>query len=204
MFFWSHVDVMENSKMLPSNRITHFSGPDHQPLPLAMPWYSSSSSYAPMAAAASGLVVVVVLVEEALVEEMPVSKLSLFWRTKNTLDTSNGTITPVSSTQLVHTSSNSCQGRFVINFQGKKSTLPLPVESKDCYRSIAEYANHRVWKTCRTFRMDLFWFKRSSFAMKKIKHVGHDEVLVWRVWDWQTEHACHFQSFLKSRANSAE
>ena len=26
MFFWSHVDVMENSKMLPSNRITHFSG----------------------------------------------------------------------------------------------------------------------------------------------------------------------------------
>ena len=63
--------------MLPSNRITHFSGPDHQPLPLAMPWYSSSS-YAPMAAAASGLVVVVVLVEEALVEEMPVSKLSLF------------------------------------------------------------------------------------------------------------------------------
>ena len=64
--------------MLPSNRITHFSGPDHQPLPLAMPWYSSSSSYAPMAAAASGLVVVVVLVEEALVEEMPVSKLSLF------------------------------------------------------------------------------------------------------------------------------
>ena len=62
--------------MLPSNRITHFSGPDHQPLPLAMPWYSSSS-YAPMAAA-SGLVVVVVLVEEALVEEMPVSKLSLF------------------------------------------------------------------------------------------------------------------------------
>ena len=120
MFFWSHVDVMENSKMLPSNRITHFSGPDHQPLPLAMPWYSSSSSYAPMAAAASGLVVVVVLVEEALVEEMPVSKLSLFWRTKNTLDTSTGAITPVSSTQLVHTSSNSCQGRFVINFQGKK------------------------------------------------------------------------------------
>ena len=112
MFFWSHVDVMENSKMLPSNRITHFSGPDHQPLPLAMPWYSSSSSYAPMAAAASGLVVVVVLVEEALVEEMPVSKLSL-WRTKNTLDT---TTTPVSTTST----SNSCQGRFVINFQGKK------------------------------------------------------------------------------------
>ena len=83
MFFWSHVDVMENSKMLPSNRITHFSGPDHQPLPLAMPWYSSSSSYAPMAAAASGLVVVVVLVEEALVEEMQNQKeQAISWKVK--------------------------------------------------------------------------------------------------------------------------
>ena len=106
MFFWSHVDVMENSKMLPSNRITHFSGPDHQPLPLAMPWYSSSSSYAPMAAAAGGT-----------------GWRSFGWRnasfkTQSLTDEkySGHHYTPVSTTST----SNSCQGRFVINFQGKK------------------------------------------------------------------------------------